>query len=87
MPAFKQIVDDAIVEGEPAVVGATNPLRQDAGPRDAEPVGLEPELLHQRDVFPVAVIVVARDVTVLAVPDFSGLRQNMSQTLGPLPSA
>src|SRR5438445_10729047 len=42
------------------------PGRQNAAPGDAEAVGVEPELAHQRDIVGEAVVLVAGDVARLA---------------------
>src|SRR5262249_44227141 len=49
----------------------TSPVRENARPRDGEAVGIRANGLHQCDVFLVAVIVVIRDVTCVAVLDVS----------------
>ena len=48
--------------------------REDARPRDREAERVDAELAHQRDVFSIAVIEVARDGAVVAVPDLAGRR-------------
>ena len=58
----QQLVDQPVVEVEPLGVQRPGPVGEDARPRDAEAVGLEPQRLHDRDVFLVAVVVVAGDV-------------------------
>src|SRR3546814_16666028 len=47
-------------------------VRAHARPRRGEPIGLEPELLHDRHVLRIAVVVVARDVPVVPVKHGAG---------------
>ena len=68
-PVAEQLVDQAVVEVEARGVDAALALRQDAGPGDREAERVEAELAHQRDVVAVAVVEVARDCPVVAVPD------------------
>ena len=68
----EQLVDEPVVEVEPGRVDAAPALGQDARPGDREPERVEAELAHQRDVVAVAVVEVARDRAVVAVPDLAG---------------
>ena len=68
---IEQLVDEPLVEVdalrvERAAVGTH------ARPRGREAVGLQPHRLHERHVVAVAVVVVARDVAVVAVDDGAG---------------
>ncbi len=67
----EQLVDEPVVEREPEGVGGAGAVGLDARPRDREPVGLEPEALHERDVLRHAVVVVARDLAGVAVRDLA----------------
>ena len=64
---LEQRVDQPLVEVEPGLVHRARALGQDAAPGDAEAVGVEAELAHQRDVARVAAVVVAGDVAGVAV--------------------
>ena len=66
-PLGEQFVHQALVEVEPLCVDRPGALREHARPGDAEPIGLEPELAHQRDVLPEAPVVVAGHVPRVAV--------------------
>ena len=68
----EQLVDEPVVEVETCCVDAAAALGQDARPRDREAERVEAELAHQRDVVAVAVVEVARDRAVVAVPDLAG---------------
>ena len=50
MPAAMQAVDEVDVEVEAGLVELARAGGLDAGPRDREPVGLQAEVLHDRDV-------------------------------------
>ena len=65
---------DAVVEVEAGLVHASAALGQDPRPRDREAVRRQAELAHQRDVLAVAVVEVARDRAVLAVPNLARRR-------------
>ena len=67
-PAAEQLVDEAVVEVEPRCVDGPAACRNDPRPRDREPKRVEAELAHQRDVLAVAVVEVAGDCSVVAVP-------------------
>ena len=70
-PVAEQLVDQPVVEVETCCVDAAPALGQDARPRDREAERVEAELAHQRDVVAVAVVEVARDRPVVAVPDLA----------------
>ncbi len=65
----QQCVDQAIVKGQTRVVDRAHAARQNTRPRDAQAIGVEANLLHQRDVLSVAVIVIARDVAGVTLAD------------------
>src|SRR3990172_3219163 len=60
------------VEVEPLLVHLAFAGGKDARPGHAEAIALEPQLLHQRHVFLVAVVVVAGDIARVAVVDVVG---------------
>jgi hypothetical protein len=66
-PGGQQPVNEPAVEVETTLVHGAGPVRQHAAPRDAEPVRVEAELAHERDVTLPAPVVIARRVTGLAV--------------------
>ena len=70
-PRLQQPVHQAVVETEPLVVDLSPPRRQDPGPGDREPEGVDAELAEQPDVLRVAVVEIARHGTALAVADVS----------------
>jgi len=63
----EQCIDQSIVKGEPRGVDAAAAFGQHATPRDAEPIGVQAELAHERDVFRITTVVIAGDVAVLAI--------------------
>lgn len=65
----EQAVHQAVVEVEPLGVDRAAPRRLDARPRDREPVGVDAEVPHERDVLGPPVVVVAGDVAGVAVAD------------------
>jgi hypothetical protein len=65
--ALQQRIDQPRVEVDALLVDATRALGKDAAPRDAEAVGVEAELGHQRDVLRVPPVVIARDVARVAI--------------------
>ena len=71
-PVREQRVDQAVVEVQAARVDRALPGRQNAAPGDAEAVGVEPELAHQRDIVGEAVVLVAGDVARLAPQGTAG---------------
>ena len=73
--AGEQRVDEAVVERDAARVHRAAAHGEDAAPRDAEAVGVEPEVGEQRHVLGEAVIVVARDVARVAVGDVTAPRR------------
>ena len=65
--ATEQRIDQTVVEIQPLGIRRPRPGRLNARPRDGEPVGLQPGVGHQRDVFQVAVVVVGRDIAGIVV--------------------
>jgi hypothetical protein len=70
--ARQQLVDQAAIEVEAALVGLAMALRQDTRPADRETVGTQTQLLDQRDVIAPAMVVIACDVAGAAVSDPTG---------------
>src|SRR5438105_1856675 len=70
--ASEQLVDEALVEGEAALVDRAGPKGNDPRPADREAIRVEAELAHEADVLRPAVIVVAGDVAGLAGGDRAG---------------
>src|SRR5262245_7836988 len=68
-PGSDQLVDQAVVEVETLRVWLTGPGREDARPGDGEPIRVRAEVLHQRDILLIAMIVVVCDVAGIAVLD------------------
>ena len=68
----EQFVDEAVVEVNPPVVRLAGAVGEDPWPGDREPVGGGTDVLHQRDVFLVSVVVVVGHITVLVVLDVAG---------------
>ena len=64
---LEQSVDQAVIEREARGVDGATPLRQHARPRDAEAIRVQPELAHERDVVAIAMVVVASDITAVAL--------------------
>src|SRR5580698_10658015 len=65
-------VEHAVVEVEALGVGGAGALREDSGPRYGKAVGLEAEVLHELDVFFVAMEVVVGYVAGVVVFDLAG---------------
>ena len=65
----QQLVDQPAVEVEPGRVGRPGAAGLHPGPGDREPVRLQAQLGHQRDVVAVAVVVVARHVAGVPADD------------------
>ncbi|MDQ1022038.1 hypothetical protein QFZ43_008587 [Streptomyces afghaniensis] len=63
----QQFVDHTGVEVQPLGVHRAGPVRDDAGPGDREPVGVHAQFPQQCHVLRTAVVVVAGDVTGVAV--------------------
>ena len=68
----EQRVDQPVVEVEPRFVDRARAVRLYARPGDREPVAVDAELAHQRNVFAVAMVVVAGDVAGVAVVRSAG---------------
>ena len=71
-PAREQSVHQTRVEVEARLVGGSPAGRLDPRPRDREAIRVQAERGHQIEVALPPVVVVARDVTGVAVPDESG---------------
>src|SRR4029077_17739336 len=63
-----------VVEVQTGVVHSTTSRRHDAGPRDRETKGIQPELLHEGNVIPIPVIEPAGDFSRVAVSNLSRSR-------------
>ena len=66
-PVLEQLVREPPVEVEAALAGRALAAGDDPRPGDREPVRRDPEVAHERHVGAVAVVVVGRDVAVVAV--------------------
>src|SRR5262245_23069493 len=64
-----QLVHQAVVEIEALRVWLTGPGRKDARPGDGKPIRVRAEVLHQRHVFLVSMIVIVCDVAGIVVLD------------------
>src|SRR5262245_15897441 len=62
-----QLVDQAAVEVEALRVGPTRAFREDARPGDGEPIRVDADVLHQRNVFLVPVVMIVGDVAGIVV--------------------
>lgn len=62
----EQPVGEAVVEIKPRTVDRTLPPRHHPGPRDGESVGPDAEILHERNIFIIAVVMVACSVAALS---------------------
>src|SRR5207249_4535462 len=69
---LEQRIRQAVVEGKAGRIERAGSLREHAAPGDAEAVGLEAELAHQRHIIRVAAIVVAGDITRIPVAHQAG---------------
>ena len=65
--ALEQLVDEPAVEVEPPLLDGARAQRLHPRPGDREAVGAQAQLAHERDVLPVAGVVVAGDVAGVAV--------------------
>jgi len=68
----EQRIGEAVVEGKAGRIDRAGSLRDYTAPGDAEAVGLEAKLAHQRHILRVAAIVVAGDVTGITVTHQTG---------------
>src|SRR5262249_4395498 len=68
-----QFVDQAAVEVDPLRIGLARPFRKNARPGDGKPVRVGADVLYQRNVFLIAVIMVVGDVAGVVVLDVPGL--------------
>ena len=68
-PRRQQLVDQAAVEIQTAHVRLPGAFREDPRPRDREPVGVHADVLHQRDVLDIAVVVIVGDIAAVPVRD------------------
>ena len=66
-PRIGQFLAQPAIEIDARLVDPTGALRKRSGPGDREPVGVDPDLGHQCDVLGVPVVVVHRQVAILAV--------------------
>ena len=73
----EQCIDQAVIECEAFFVRRTLAERQHPRPRHRKAISADTEIAHQRDVFRIAVIVVAGDVAGLAVVDMAGARKRI----------
>ena len=80
-------VDQSAVVVESALVHGAAALRHDPGPRHREPVRADPELGHQGHVLFVPVVLIAGDVTGVAVPDLARLAAERVPDGCPRPSS
>ncbi len=67
-----QFIDQATVEVQPFRIRSTGSLRKDSRPRDREPVRRCADILHQRHILLVAMIVIVGDVAGVAIADLAG---------------
>ena len=81
----EQLVDQAIIEVEAQAVGLAAPLRQHARPGHGKPVDLRAKALHQRHVFPVAMVVVARHIAGIAIGNTARLSAEQVPDAGAAP--
>ena len=72
MPASSMRVGDPPIVVQAALVGRATPRRLDARPGDRVTIGLEVQLLQQRDVVAVAMVAVAGHIAGVAVLDVAG---------------
>ena len=68
-PGGEEPVDQLIVEFQSALVHFADARGQDARPGEAQPVCLQPELLHDRDIVAPAVVMIAGNVPGMAGED------------------
>jgi hypothetical protein len=66
-------VDQAILKSQSGFVRGAAAGWHDPRPRDGKAVGIDTEIAHEADVFGIAMVVVAGDVTGIAVCDSSAL--------------
>jgi hypothetical protein len=64
---LEQTVHELAIEVEAALIHGAGARWQDATPRDAEPVGIEPQFAHQRDVATPSTVVIAGHVARVTV--------------------
>ena len=69
MLAASSEFDQTIVKSKTRLVDRANPLRQNAWPRDGKAIGPNSKISHQRYVLAVTMIMVAGDITSVAVGD------------------
>jgi hypothetical protein len=68
----EELIDQPIVEREPARVDGAGAGREDPAPRDAEPIRVEADVAHEGDVLVISVVVVAGDVPGVAARGEAG---------------
>jgi hypothetical protein len=76
-PGGEELIHQPVIEVQPLLIRLAGALGGDPRPGDREPVGGHPDVLHQGDVFPVAVVVVIADedevdVVDMLAPSWSG---------------
>ena len=78
---LQELVDELDVKADAVGVDLARAVRQESGPVDGEAIGLEPHLLHERDVLAEAVIMIAPYTRGVLVKD------EMSVLAGGIPDA
>ena len=79
--SLQQLVDEPRIEIDALLVDAAGALGEDASPGDAESVGVDAQLGHQRDVLFVAPVVIAGDIASLIEPGVAGsVRETVPDT-------
>src|SRR5882757_143625 len=68
---FEKRIDEAAVEVEALCIRLTEAAGKDSWPGDGETVRLNPQILHEPQIILVAMIVIDRDIRVVAVPDLA----------------
>ena len=71
---IEQPIDQPIVECESGSVDLPATVGQHARPRDAEAIGLQPDLPHQGDVLAIAMVVIAGNLPAVPFEDRAGAR-------------
>src|SRR5216684_588333 len=68
---FEQRIDQAAVEVEALWIRLTDAVGKDSRPGDREPIALDAHVLHQPHIILVAMIMIVREIGVVAVPDLA----------------
>ncbi len=71
-PRREQLVDQAAVEVDAGRVRLADAVREDPWPGDREPVRIDAQLSHERDILAIAMVVIVRDVPGITVADLPG---------------